>query len=56
MDILIGIAVFLAVLATVIWQLKVRKLRTERRIDAAYTKPNKDKYTGYWHWPKSPDI
>jgi hypothetical protein len=56
MDVLIGLAVFFVIWGIIIWRLKVMQLRTEHYIDAAYTKPNSTKFSGYWHWPKSPDI
>jgi len=53
---LIGLAIFFAIWGVIVWRLKVVQHRTERWVDAAYTKPNHEKFSGYWVWPKSPDI
>lgn len=53
---LIGITLFFVAWGLVVWRLKVVQRRTERWVDAAYTKPNHKKFSGYWVWPKSPDF
>jgi hypothetical protein len=53
MEILIGLAVFFVIWGVIVWRLKVVQHRTERYIDAAYIKPNHEKFSGYWYWPKS---
>lgn len=55
MEIIVGLVIFFAVWAIIIWRLRVVQHRTERWIDAAYTKPNHAKFSGYWYWPKSPE-
>lgn len=56
MEIIVGLVIFFAVWAIIIWRIKIVQQRTERWIEAAYTKPNHEKFSGYWYWPKSPDI
>jgi hypothetical protein len=56
MEILIGLAVFFAIWGIIIWRLKIVQYRTERWIDAAYTRPNYNKFAGYWHWPKNTEL
>jgi hypothetical protein len=56
MEIIVGLVIFFAVWAIIIWRLRVVQHRIDRWVDAAYTKPNHEKFSGYWYWPKSPDI
>jgi len=53
---LIGLITFFTICGLIVWRLKVVQHRTERLVDATYTRPNYDKFAGYWVWPKSPDI
>ena len=56
MEILLGIGIFFLVWGIIIWRLKVVQARQERWVDSAYTRANYPKFSGYWVWPKSPEI
>ena len=56
MEILIGLAIFFLVWGIIVWRLKIVQTRQERWIDSAYTRANYTKFSGYWAWPKSPEI
>ena len=53
---LLGIGIFFLIIGLVVWQLKIVQARQERWIDSAYTRANYTKFSGYWIWPKSPEI
>jgi uncharacterized membrane-anchored protein YhcB (DUF1043 family) len=57
MELLIGIGfIFFLVVGLVIWRLKIVQARQERCVNSAYTRANYTKFSGYWVWPKSPEI
>ena len=56
LTILFGIGIFFLIIGLVVWQLKIVQARQERWIDSAYTRANYTKFSGYWIWPKSPEI
>jgi hypothetical protein len=56
MEILLGIGIFFLVWGIIVWRLKIVQARQERWVDSAYTRANYPKFSGYWVWPKSPEI
>jgi hypothetical protein len=56
MEILIGLAVFFLVCGIIVRRLKIVQARQERWVASAYTRANYPKFSGYWVWPKSPEI